>query len=91
MHAEAGLAGARLGFGWAERGRTYYNGQSVGLSLIRTFESVMDPQGVPENHTLLAASYRIVAIGATLRGDLLYDLDARSDEWSVGWSVGLSW
>ena len=91
LHAEAGLTGVRLGFGWAERSRTYYNGVSHSLSIVRTYETLMDPLGVRENRTFLAVSRRTVGVGVTLRGELLYDLDADSHPWTIGWSVGLSW
>jgi hypothetical protein len=88
---EIGLAGLRAGVGWAERGRTYYNGQSVTLSAIRTVETVVDPLSVPENRTLLALGYRMIGLGVTLRGEVLYDLTSTSDSWGLGWSAGVSW
>jgi hypothetical protein len=89
--AEVGLAGARLGLGWGERGRTYYNGQTVSANVLRTWRSIVDPLGVAADRTLVGLGYRIIGLGLTLRGDLLYDLDEDSDPWILGWSVGVSW
>jgi hypothetical protein len=88
---EIGLAGLRVGLGWAERGRTYYNGQSATVSVIRTVETVLDPLSVPENRTLLALGYRMIGLGVTLRGEVLYDLGSTPDPWGLGWSAGVSW
>ena len=86
---EGGVAGARAGIGWGSRGTPYLQGWSAGISLVRTWESVDDPLAYPANHSLWSLSSRVVTLGATIRGEILYDLDASADRWGVGWSVGL--
>lgn len=86
---EAGIGGGRVGVGWGRRGTPYLHGWSVGLGVIRTWASIDDPHGHEPGRTLGSLSGRSISLGATLRGELLYDFDAPGDRWGLGWSVGL--
>ena len=90
FHGEAGIGGARVGIGWGSRLSYYYNGWSLGVGLIRTWESFYTPLGFRDNQSLISLSGRIVSLGATLRGEFFYNLDDPDDRWGVGWSVGLA-
>ncbi len=88
---EVGLGGVRGGLGWGYRAATYYNGWSVGLNYIRTFESFDDPLAYSPNHDLVSLSWRGVGIMGSVRAEVIYDLSVDRDRWGIGWSFGFAW